>query len=111
VFEIGGGEVHIFPGNYEDYLWRKENRTELSSEIAAATLSPTNGNGASPAAVEKKKINPYKLREMQDRLQHIEAEISRAEGQIGDCERALQTFVSAAETIRLNTLIEQRRSE
>src|SRR2546421_5991429 len=26
VFEIGGGEVHIFPGNYEDYLWRKQNR-------------------------------------------------------------------------------------
>ena len=27
VFEIGGGEVAIFPGNYEDYLWRKEART------------------------------------------------------------------------------------
>src|SRR5579864_3135339 len=24
VFEIGGGEVTPFPGNYEDYLWRKE---------------------------------------------------------------------------------------
>jgi ATP-binding cassette, subfamily F, member 3 len=24
VFEIGGGKVEIFPGNYEDYLWRKE---------------------------------------------------------------------------------------
>src|SRR5450755_4234408 len=26
VFEIGGGEVQIFPGNYEDYLWRKEGK-------------------------------------------------------------------------------------
>src|ERR1039457_4958298 len=26
VFEIGDGEVHVFPGNYEDYLWRKEGR-------------------------------------------------------------------------------------
>src|SRR5204863_2492947 len=24
VFEIGDGQVHVFPGNYEDYLWRKE---------------------------------------------------------------------------------------
>src|SRR3954462_9626883 len=24
VFEIGAGKVEIFPGNYEDYLWRKE---------------------------------------------------------------------------------------
>ncbi len=27
VFEIGGGEVQVFPGNYEDYLWRKEGKT------------------------------------------------------------------------------------
>ena len=26
VFEIGGGEVNIFPGNYEDYLWRKSGK-------------------------------------------------------------------------------------
>ena len=26
VFEIGDGEVHVFPGNYEDYLWRKEGK-------------------------------------------------------------------------------------
>ncbi|HKN21752.1 MAG TPA: ABC-F family ATP-binding cassette domain-containing protein, partial [Terracidiphilus sp.] len=26
VFEIGGGEVNAFPGNYEDYLWRKEGK-------------------------------------------------------------------------------------
>src|SRR5579863_8715179 len=26
IFEIGGGEVNIFPGNYEDYLWRKSGK-------------------------------------------------------------------------------------
>src|SRR5437868_5411607 len=25
VFEIGNGKVEVFPGNYEDYLWRKQN--------------------------------------------------------------------------------------
>src|SRR5271165_3936305 len=24
IFEIGGGRVEVFPGNYEDYLWRKQ---------------------------------------------------------------------------------------
>ena len=24
VFEVGDGEVRVYPGNYEDYLWRKE---------------------------------------------------------------------------------------
>jgi len=112
VFEIGGGEVHVFPGNYEDYLWRKENRSESNLETAALLASsPAGGNGATPSAVEKKRINPYKLREMQDGLRQIEAAINGAEAEIADCERALQTFVSAAETIRLNDLLEQRRAE
>ena len=33
VFEIADGAVQVFPGNYEDYLWRKENAA------AAATVS------------------------------------------------------------------------
>ena len=24
VFEVEDGKVHVFPGNYEDYLWRKQ---------------------------------------------------------------------------------------
>ena len=24
VFEVGDGKVEVFPGNYEDYLWRKQ---------------------------------------------------------------------------------------
>jgi len=24
VFEIGDGRVEVYPGNYEDYLWRKQ---------------------------------------------------------------------------------------
>ena len=31
VFEIGDGRVEIFPGNYEDYLWRKEGKDQCCS--------------------------------------------------------------------------------
>src|ERR1700694_1344495 len=46
VFEIGGGEVHVFPGNYEDYVWRKEGGSgapaapEAEREPAAAAIAP-----------------------------------------------------------------------
>src|ERR1700685_1898886 len=39
VFEIGDGEVSIFPGNYEDYVWRREGKQ------IDLTL-PATGNGA-----------------------------------------------------------------
>ena len=38
VFEIGNGQVEVFPGNYEDYLWRKQ-RTDAADGAEAA------GNG------------------------------------------------------------------
>jgi len=33
VFEIGGGRVEVFPGNYEDYLWRKEGGQEAAPTL------------------------------------------------------------------------------
>ena len=30
IFEIEDGHVHVFPGNYEDYLWRKQGGPETS---------------------------------------------------------------------------------
>jgi len=36
VFEIGEGKVEIYPGNYEDYLWRKQH-TVASSQLPASS--------------------------------------------------------------------------
>src|SRR5271156_6691296 len=33
VFEIGDGKVEIYPGNYEDYLWRKQGRAAVAVEM------------------------------------------------------------------------------
>ena len=110
VFEIGEGQVNIYPGNYEDYLWRKQN--QAAGNGGGSVAAAPGGNGASrPVAAAKKKVNPYKLREMETRLKELEQGIARAESAIADCERDLQTFVSAEETMRLNALLEQHRRE
>jgi ATP-binding cassette, subfamily F, member 3 len=111
VFEIGEGEVRVFPGNYEDYLWRKQNRSEapaVEQPIPAASLP--GGNGHAPA-LKQKKINPIKLREMEQQRGQLEADIARTEGEIAACEQALQVFVSADESLRQSNLLEQRRKE
>src|SRR5215471_453847 len=88
IFEVGEGQVEIFPGNYEDYLWRKQGGQHVaptlddvpglelvgeSSSGAASTAkhgttsSPKNGDAlATPAAVEapKKRLNPIKRKQM-----------------------------------------------
>ncbi len=39
VFEIGDGKVEIYPGNYEDYLWRKQGRAASSQLPASSQFS------------------------------------------------------------------------
>src|SRR6478752_6673578 len=39
VFEIGDGRVEVYPGNYEDFLWRKQGGAEKLQEQISATAA------------------------------------------------------------------------
>ena len=39
VFEVGGGQVEIFPGNYEDYMWRKEGGQHVAPTLHDVPIS------------------------------------------------------------------------
>src|SRR5437899_599205 len=112
VFEIGDGRVEVYPGNYEDYRWRKGGgaaRLQEAVAAAPAAVQPVNGNGAAPAESKSKRLNPIKRKQMEDRVRELEQEITRMEAAIVECESALQTFVSANETQRLTREIEDHR--
>jgi ATP-binding cassette subfamily F protein 3 len=109
VYEIGGGEVHVFPGNYEDYVWRKEGK-QIDLNL------PTNGHPAAnpqtpiPNPQPAKRLNPMKLKKLQDRARELERQIAALEAEIASDEEGLANFVSAEETVRLSTQVEKRRA-
>jgi ATP-binding cassette subfamily F protein 3 len=116
VFEIGDGKVEIYPGNYEDYLWRKQGgAAELQAQTAKAaglTPTPTNGNQSPPAQSAEQKarrMNPMKRKQMEDRLHELERDIARMESAVTQCETQLQNFVSAEETQRLGQELNQSK--
>src|SRR5438128_5283816 len=112
VFEIGDGRVEVYPGNYEDYRWRKGGgaaRLQEAVAAAPAAVQPVNVNGAALAESTSKRLNPIKRKQMEDRVRELEQEITRMEAAIVECESALQTFVSANETQRLTREIEDHR--
>ncbi|HVO82520.1 MAG TPA: ABC-F family ATP-binding cassette domain-containing protein [Terriglobales bacterium] len=118
VFEIGESRVEVYPGNYEDYLWRKQGGAEaLQKTVAASPLAarPTNGNqaGADSASAESrsKRLNPIKRKQLTERFAEVEQEISGLEAAIADCEAALQTFVSAEETQRLTQKLAAHKAD
>jgi ATP-binding cassette subfamily F protein 3 len=120
VFEIGDGKVEIYPGNYEDYLWRKQGRNVNPPQIPKApalaslpSLAPVNGDGAPAEGTESKgkRLNPIKRQQMEDRLHDIEEEIARAETAIAACETDLQNFVSAEASQRQTQELAARKND
>jgi ATP-binding cassette subfamily F protein 3 len=112
VFEIGDGRVEVYPGNYEDYRWRKEGgaaRLQEAVAAAPAVVQPVNGNGAVSGESKSKRLNPIKRKQMEERVRELEQEITRMEAAIAECESALQTFVSADETQRLTQELEKHK--
>jgi ATP-binding cassette subfamily F protein 3 len=131
VFEIGGGQVEVFPGNYEDYLWRKQGLeaqpaasgsssngassvsarpANVSASAVVPVTAPSGENNSQPET-KQKRLNPIKLKQMKERCQELEEDIARLEAAIAVTENALLTFVSAPETQRQNDLLVRYRNE
>src|ERR1051326_8231983 len=123
VFEIGDGRVEVFPGNYEDYLWRKEGKAGAAPDVSLASASAhvaadsavVTNQGEPPKAAEpearQKRLNPIKLKQMKERLHELEEEIARFEAAIATAETALQNFVSVEETQRQTDLLNRSKSD
>jgi ATP-binding cassette subfamily F protein 3 len=120
VFEVGGGGIEIYSGNYEDYLWQKQRLSETTS-VPAAAPGPAKASAQNPPEVDlasetdeqapSRRINPQRLRQMQERCTELEEFIARTEAEIAGCEEALSRFVSAEETQRQTELMAQKRTE
>ncbi|HTC76533.1 MAG TPA: ATP-binding cassette domain-containing protein, partial [Edaphobacter sp.] len=138
VFEVEDRRLHIYPGNYEDYLWRKQGGPEKVTEQITNSLATNNSPGApsfAPSAKDGraesssagtphidsdvwassearplssepeqvpatpiKRLNPIKLKQLEDRLHHAEQEIPRLESAIAATEARLGNFTSAEQS-------------
>jgi ATP-binding cassette subfamily F protein 3 len=139
VFEVEDGAVHIYPGNYEDYLWRKagggsQPAADPVAEVVPRQSGPPKQSAPSRQAAPQKqtaapkqaapsvqqpdkkpaasgRLNPIKLRQMKERRRAIEDEVTRLEVEIADYEAALATYKSAEESVRISELLTARRSD
>ncbi len=111
VFEIEEGHVHVYPGTYEDYLWRKQGGPE-ALEAAQKAKEPEPIAVPAPAAAEehKKRVNPMKIQKLRDRLKALEGEVTRLESEIAQAETAMGDFKSVEETQRLSDLVTTHRA-
>jgi len=112
IFEVEGGHVHVYPGNYEDYLHRKQMaETQGSVSNGAAPVDAPQEVVKVDAAAKVRRLNPIKLRQLQERCSFVEEEIPRLEGSIARAEESLGVYESAEETQRVTQLLENLREQ
>jgi len=120
VIEVADGVVHAFPGNYEDYLWRKSGAEAKQVVASAAPVKQSGGHAqtktqapppAPPKDDKQRRLNPIKLRQMKDRQRGIEDEITRLEVEIADFEQALSSYQSAQQSVDIAELLTSRRTD
>jgi ATP-binding cassette, subfamily F, member 3 len=113
VYEIADQTVHVFPGNYADYLWRKQGgaeRTPTLDDVLVGTPPAEPISLESRGASTAKRINPIKLQRMQEQAKQLEGRIANLEAEVQAAELGLSDFVGAQEALRLSNLLESRRT-
>ena len=116
IIEVEDGKVRVYPGNYEDYIWRKNGGGSIPQEAGESTPATSSAAEVAQPAVEpaktgERRLNPIKLRQMKERQGEIEEEVTRLEAEIADYEAALARFVSVEETQRVSDLLGARRGD
>ncbi len=118
VFEVEDRRVHIYPGNYEDYLWRKQGGPEKvaasltpPAPLVSATTVDTPDDTLEPSKPLVKRLNPIKLKQLEERVQFTETEIPRLEEAISAAEEKLAVFSSAGESQRLAAEIDAMKQQ
>ena len=114
VFEIENGQVNVYPGNYEDYLYRRQGAVPQQSgqadsgPEAAAGIAVEQPPRLAPA---RRRANPIRLRQLERQAEELEESAARLEQEIAEIELSLQTFVSAEQTRRRMETLEALRRE
>jgi ATP-binding cassette subfamily F protein 3 len=83
VIEVGSGTAIQYLGNYEDYLYKKKSEMAAGqqSEREPETAAPERESLA-PRERTRKKVNPYKIQQLTEKIERVESAIHTHETRI-----------------------------
>ncbi len=96
VYEVGGGTVVTYLGNYEDYLVKKQADEEAKAARGERAGGPPADGGRDREIVTlreraKKKVNPYRIQQLTGKIEALEASIHTNETRIAALSQMLAT--------------------
>ena len=111
VLEVGGGTAVQYLGNYEDYLAKKTADLELEDTVHHARdvegAAAPRGTGEKAEPPRKRKVNPYRIQALTQKIAGVEAEIQMHETRIA----VLAKMLASEELYRDYTLFRSTMEE
>jgi ATP-binding cassette subfamily F protein 3 len=120
VLEVKDGLAEMYPGTYAEFVRDREaaERGDTATPVTKDEVTvPVTTENTSVAAVvtsskeRVRKLNPIKLKQIEDRCAWLEEEVPRIEASILHTEGALGNFISVAETERQTKLLDDLRAQ
>jgi ATP-binding cassette subfamily F protein 3 len=120
VFEVRDRSLHIYSGNYEDFMRQQagevpnvavERKAQRASAPEAKAPSAEKLEEGATGAQPVRRVNPIRLRQLQERCAELEEEVPRLEAAMRTAEQGLAVFVSAGQTQMLVDQLEQLRRD
>jgi ATP-binding cassette subfamily F protein 3 len=133
VFEVEDKRVHIYPGNYEDYLFRKAGGTEKMAAEVASNPHIDHATGMfkalaprvvpdvpkveavpEPVAAAKsnvKRLNPIKLKHLESRVAELEELLPDLEARILAAENQQANYTTAEAAVTIAAELDRLRAD
>jgi ATP-binding cassette, subfamily F, member 3 len=93
VLEVGNQTAIPYLGNYEDYLFKKQEKAQAVEQESKAPPAASASAGApeTEQGLRKKKVNPYRIRQVQEQIEKVEGQIQLCETRIAVLTQLLAT--------------------
>ncbi|MGH7452068.1 MAG: ATP-binding cassette domain-containing protein, partial [bacterium] len=100
VVEVREGRLRNFPGNYDDYTWKKEQETvAVAAAVAVAVGSSSPGEAQMPAISRAKKedrrARAERIQERSRQLKPLQEKLKALEGEIAGLEKEKEELTTA----------------
>jgi ATP-binding cassette subfamily F protein 3 len=98
IVEVREGRLCNFPGNYDDYIWKKEQEATKGAQtfsLPAPNDSPAPESAASRPKKEDRRARAERIQERSRRLKPLQERLKALEGEIAGLEKEKEELTAA----------------
>ncbi|MDZ7360893.1 MAG: ABC-F family ATP-binding cassette domain-containing protein [candidate division KSB1 bacterium] len=97
IVEVREGKIRSFPGNYDDYIWKKAQEVGQTASLSTAAFLETSAQERTPSRPKKddRRARAERIQERSRRLKPLQENLAELENQIANLEKEKEELTAA----------------